>query len=54
MCNCHRERLVALQRRLGADDIKCPILVADIKDPAALAAVAQQAKLIISCAGPYR
>jgi short subunit dehydrogenase-like uncharacterized protein len=49
-----RERLADIRARLGAAAASWPLLVADVTDPASLAAVARAARVVATTAGPYR
>src|SRR6266536_1318995 len=48
------ERLGALRARLGPAASGWPLLVADLTDPASLAALAGAARVVATTAGPYR
>jgi short subunit dehydrogenase-like uncharacterized protein len=49
-----RERLAGIRARLGAAAASWPLLVADVTDPASLAALARAARVVATTAGPYR
>ena len=49
-----RERLAGVRARLGAAAAAWPLLVADVTDPASLAALARAARVVATTAGPYR
>lgn len=46
-----RDRLLALQRELGRPDL--PLLAAGLDDAAALHRMAEKARVVLSCAGPF-
>ncbi len=47
------DRLHALRQSLGAAAQSWPLIVADLSQPAALEAMADQARVVISAVGPY-
>ena len=49
-----RVRLAGIRARLGAAAAAWPLLVADVTDPASLAALARAARVVATTAGPYR
>lgn len=48
-----RERLEAWRGSLGAPAAALPVLVADARDPATLAALCREARAVVSTVGPY-
>jgi short subunit dehydrogenase-like uncharacterized protein len=49
-----RERLAGIRAVLGAAATSWPLLVADLTDPASVAALARAARVVATTAGPYR
>jgi short subunit dehydrogenase-like uncharacterized protein len=49
-----KEKLIAVQSRLGPEAATWPVLVADVNDPTSLAEMANAARVVISTVGPYR
>ena len=49
----NQARLEEVRRRLGPEHAELPLLLADVTDPASLAAVAERTRVVITTVGPY-